>query len=138
LRRQMFGRLTKEQRLRRLVEETMIGAGLTEAYTSSLVPDDPDPDAIRLPEPLSADQAVLRTTLLPSLATAVDRNLDAGNQEIALFEVARVYLPPADPRPTERWRIAGIVEGGYARVKGVVEILHAALNLEPRLELGEH
>jgi phenylalanyl-tRNA synthetase beta chain len=138
LRREMFGRLTQEQRLRRLVEETLVGAGLAEAYTSSLVPDDPDPNAIRLPEPLSVEQAVLRTTLLPSLATAVARNVDAGNQEIALFELARVCLPPADPRPTERWRVAGIVEGGYARAKGVVEALHAALKLEPHFERGEH
>ena len=138
LRREMFGRLTEEQRLRRLLEETLVGAGLAEAYTSSLVPDDPDPNAIRLPEPLSSDQAVLRTTLLPSLATAVARNVDAGNQEIALFEVARVYLPPLDPRPAERWRVAGIVEGGYAHAKGVVETVHAALKLEPRFERGEH
>jgi len=138
LRREMFGRLTKEQRLRRLVEETLVGAGLVEAYTSSLVPDDPDPNAIRLPEPLSAEQTVLRTTLLPSLATAVARNVDAGNDEIALFEVARVYLPPADPRPTERWHVAGILAGGYGRAKGVVETLHAALKLTPRFERGEH
>jgi phenylalanyl-tRNA synthetase beta chain len=138
LRREMFGRLTKEQRLRRLLEETLVGAGLAEAYTSSLVPGDPDPNAIRLPEPLSSDQAVLRTTLLPSLATAVARNVDAGNQEIALFEVARVYPPPLDPRPAERWRVAGIVEGGYARAKGVVETVHAALKLDPRFERGEH
>ncbi len=138
LRRVMFGRLTKEQRLRRLVEETLVGAGLAEAYTSSLVPDDPEPNAIRLPEPLSADQAVLRTTLLPSLGAAVERNVDASNDEIALFEVARVYLPPADPRPRERWRVAGILEGGYGRAKGVVETLHAALKLEPRFARGEH
>ena len=138
LRREMFGRLTKEQRLRRLVEETLVGAGLAEAYTSSLVPNDPEPNAIRLPEPLSADQAVLRTTLLPSLATAVERNVDAANDEIALFEIARVYLPPADPRPAERWRVAGILEGGYGRAKGVVETLHATLKLEPRFERGEH
>jgi phenylalanyl-tRNA synthetase beta chain len=138
LRREMFGRLTNEQRLRRLLEETLVGAGLAEAYTSSLVPDDPDPSAIRLPEPLSADQAVLRTTLLPSLATAVARNVDAGNQEIALFEVARVYLPPLDPRPTERWHVAGIVDGGYTRAKGVVETVQRTLKLEPRFQRGEH
>jgi phenylalanyl-tRNA synthetase beta chain len=138
LRRAMFGRLTDEERLRRLVEEVLVGAGLVEAYTSSLVADDPDPKAVRLPEPLSTEQAVLRTTLLPSLVEAIARNVDAGNEEIALFELARVYLPPADPRPQERWRVAGIVEGGFARAKGAVEILHTALKLEPRFERGEH
>ena len=48
LRRHVRGRLTKEQRLRRLVEDTLVGAGLSEAYTWSLVGSDPDPAAIRL------------------------------------------------------------------------------------------
>jgi phenylalanyl-tRNA synthetase beta chain len=137
-RRAMFGRLSEQQRLRRLVEDVLVGAGLSEAYTSSLVAEDPDPEAIRLPEPLSADQAVLRTTLLPSLIDAVRRNLDAGNEEIGLFELARVYLPPAEPRPREPWHVAAVVEGGFERAKGIVEALYAALRLEPRFERGKH
>jgi phenylalanyl-tRNA synthetase beta chain len=137
-RRSMFGRLSERQRLRRLVEDVLVGAGLSEAYTSSLTSDDPDPDALRLPDPLSAEQAVLRTTLLPSLVEAVRRNIDAGNDEIGLFELARVYLPPADPRPTERWHVAAIVEGGFERAKGIVEALHETLKLELRLERAEH
>ncbi len=137
-RRAMFGRLTPAQRLRRIVEDVLVGAGLSEALTSSLVPADPAADALRLPEPLSAEQALLRTTLLPSLVEAARRNLDAGNDEIGLFEIARVYLPPADPRPNERRHAAGIVEGGFAPAKGVVEALYAALKLVPRFERAEH
>ena len=137
-RRAMFGRLSERQRLRRLTEDVLVGAGLAEAYTSSLTADDPDPSAIRLPEPLSADQAVLRTTLLPSLVEAVHRNVDVGNDEIGLFEIARVYLPPAQPRPLERWRAAAVAEGGFGRAKGIVEALHAALKLEARFGRAEH
>jgi phenylalanyl-tRNA synthetase beta chain len=137
LRREMFGRLTQEQRLRRVVEDVLVGAGLSEAYTSTLVADDPDPNALRLPVPLSAEQAVLRTTLLPSLVEAVARNMDAGNKEIALFEIARVFLPPSDPRPTERWHVGGIVEGGFAAVKGVLETLYRALRVELRVERAQ-
>jgi phenylalanyl-tRNA synthetase beta chain len=137
-RRAMFGRLSEAQRLRRVVEDVLVGAGLSEAYTSSLTPDDPSPDALRLPEPLSAEQGVLRTTLLPSLVEAIRRNVDAGNEQIGLFEIARVYLPPRDPRPTERWRVAGITEGGFERAKGIVETLHRALKLDPHVERAEH
>jgi phenylalanyl-tRNA synthetase beta chain len=137
-RRAMFGRLSEQQRLRRLVEDVLVGAGLSEAYTSSLVAADLDPDAIRLPERLSAEQAVLRTTLLPSLIDAVRRNLDAGNEEIGLFELARVYLPRSEPRPREPWHVAAVVEGGFERAKGMVEALYAALRLEPRFERGDH
>jgi phenylalanyl-tRNA synthetase beta chain len=133
-RRVSFGRLTRDQRLRRLVEDVLVGAGLTEAATSSLVAVDVHPEAVRLPEPLTADQAVLRTNLVESLVAAARANLDAGNADIALFEIARVYLPPARPRPTERVRVAAIVEGDFLRAKGIVEALYAGLRIEPRFE----
>jgi phenylalanyl-tRNA synthetase beta chain len=133
-RREMFGRLTQSQRMRRLVEDVLVGCGLFEAYTPSLVAEDPNPGALRIPEPQSSEQAVLRTRLLPSLIEAARFNVDAGNSDIGLFEIARVYLPTGDKRPEERWTVGCVVEGGFARVKGVVETLHAALLLEPRFE----
>jgi phenylalanyl-tRNA synthetase beta chain len=129
LRRHVRGRLTKEQRLRRLVEDILVGAGFSEAYTWSLQPEDPDPEAIRLPDPMSSEQAILRTTLLGGLVEAARTNMDAGNEEIALFEIARVYLPPAAPLPEERWRLGGIVEGGFFAAKGAVETVYEALHL---------
>jgi phenylalanyl-tRNA synthetase beta chain len=131
-RRESFGRLTAGQRLRRLVEDVLVGCGLTEVATTSLVAKDLDPAALRLPVPLTADQAVLRTNLVESLVAAAQANHNAGNDEIALFEIARVYLPPAQPRPTERVRVAGIVEGGFFAAKGIVEALYGALGVEGR------
>ena len=130
----MFGRLSADGRLRRTVEDALAGAGLEEAYTWSLAASDPRPDALRLPEPLSAEHAVLRTSLVPGLVEAAQRNLDAGNEGIALFEIARVYLPAADELPDERRHVAGVVEGGFARAKGVVETLFGALGAELTVE----
>ncbi len=134
VRREMFGRLKRDQRLRRLCEDVLVGAGFAEVYTPSLVRDDPDPQALRLPEPLSADHAVLRTTLLPSLLEAAQHNLDAGNEAIALFEIARVYLPGGGQLPEERYKLTGVAEGGFGRAKGIVETLYAALKAELRVE----
>jgi phenylalanyl-tRNA synthetase beta chain len=136
-RREMFGRLTTEQRLRRVVEDVLLGAGLYEAYTPSLVAEDPSPDALRIPEPQSSEQALLRTRLLPSLIEAARYNLDVGNTGIRLFEIARVYLPSGAKLPDERWMLGAVVDGGFARAKGVVETLFDALILEPRFERGE-
>ena len=138
LRRHAQGRLTKEQRLRRLVEDTLVGAGLSEAYTWSLVADDPRPDAIRLPNPMTSDQAILRTTIVPGLVEAARTGTDAGSDHVALFEIARVYLPSGEQLPVERWRVAGIVAGGYEVVKGVVETLYSALGLELAVERGSN
>jgi phenylalanyl-tRNA synthetase beta chain len=133
----MFGLLSTEQRLRRVVEDVLLGAGLYEAYTPSLVAEDPNPNALRIPEPQSSEQAVLRTRLLPSLVEAARYNLDAGNSGIRLFEIARVYLPTGGKLSEERWTLGAVVEGGFVRAKGVVETLYDTLKIEPRFERGE-
>jgi phenylalanyl-tRNA synthetase beta chain len=136
-RREMFGRLSPEQQLRRLVEDALVGAGFSEAYTPSLVARDPRPDALRIPQPQSQDMAVLRTTLLPTLFEAARYNQSVGNSGIALFEIAHVYLP-ADGLPDERVHVGGVTEGSYARAKGAVETVLAALGAEATFERGEH
>ncbi|HKX47335.1 MAG TPA: phenylalanine--tRNA ligase subunit beta [Gaiellaceae bacterium] len=136
LRRHVQGRLTKEQRLRRVVEDTLVGAGLSEAYTWSLVAEDPSPDAIRLPNPMSSEQAILRTTIVPGLIEAARIGVDAGAEHVALFEIARIYLPSGSQLPDEHWRVAAIAAGGYAEIKGVAEALYSALGLGLRVERG--
>jgi phenylalanyl-tRNA synthetase beta chain len=136
-RRAMFGALTPEQRLRRRIENLLVGLGLTETYTPSLRPDDADPQALRLLEPISAELEVLRTSLLPSLVEATRRNVELGAEHVALFEVARVYLP-AQSLPDEETHVAAIVEGGWSRAKGIVDTLYAALKAEPSFERTEH
>ena len=132
-RREMFGALTPLQRLRRRVEDVLAGLGLVETYTPSLRPADSNPSAWRLPEPISAELAVLRTRLLPSLVDAARRNVELGAEEIALVEIARVYLPGGE-LPDEHAHVAAIVEGGWSRVKGIVETLYAALKAEASFE----
>jgi len=134
-RREMYGTLTREQQLRRRVEDTLVGLGFAETYTPSLVPD--DETTWKLPEPISIELTALRTTLLPSLVDTARRNVDAGARAIALFEIARVYLPNGD-LPNERLRVAGLAAGGFFHTKGVVETLYAALKAEPQFERVEH
>jgi len=129
-RRAMFGALTPAQQLRRRVEDALVGLGFSETYTPSLVPDDDTP--WKLPEPISVELTAMRTRLLPSLVESAERNRDAGNSGIAIFEVARVYLPEE-----ERVHVAALAEGGFAHGKGVVEALYAALHLEPSFARAE-
>ena len=92
-----------------------------------------EPDGLALPDPMG-DQAVLRQTLLHGLLDAAARNVSVGNERIGLFEIARVYLPQGDELPEEQLHVGGIVEGGFAAVKGVVESLYRALKVELRIE----
>jgi phenylalanyl-tRNA synthetase beta chain len=136
-RREMFGRLSSEQRRRRVVEDVLVGLGFYEVYAPSLVAQDPNPNAYRIPQPQSLDQAVLRTTLLPSLIQVARHNLDVGNEGIAVFEIARVYLPNGE-LPTERIHVGGVAQGPYMRAKGAVETILAAAKADAALERGEH
>jgi phenylalanyl-tRNA synthetase beta chain len=124
-----FGRLTRGQRLRRLVEDVLVGAGFSEVYTSTFVAQ----GELRLPEPLSAEAAALRSSLVESLVDAARHNLAVGTSEVALFEVARTYRA-AEPLPDERRHVAGIVDGGFADAKWAVEQLYGALKIEPSYE----
>ncbi len=133
-----IGRLPRLLQLRREVEDVLVGCGLSEAYTPSLVADDRDAAAIRLENPLSGDQAVLRTTLLPSLLAAAERNREVGNDGVALFEIARVYAPSGEQLPSESWRVAGVLEGEFADAKGVLDAFFEALHVELEIARGEH
>jgi phenylalanyl-tRNA synthetase beta chain len=130
VRRELFGRLTKDQRLRRVVEDVLAGAGFCEAYTSTLVPE----GRLRLPQPLSSEQAALRETLLDGLVEAARRNAEVGNEGIALFEISRIFLPSGEARPHEELHVGGIAEGGFGRAKGAVELVHDVLGLELHVE----
>ncbi|HEV8178841.1 MAG TPA: hypothetical protein VGP54_00920, partial [Gaiellaceae bacterium] len=123
-------RLTRPQRLRRLVEDALVGAGYAEAYTPTFVAE----GDLRLPEPLSAEAAAIRTVLYASLLEPARRNADAGAEGVALFEVARVYRDIGAGLPEEHWHVAGIADGGFAEAKWAVEQVYSALGVEPSYE----
>jgi phenylalanyl-tRNA synthetase beta chain len=129
-RESMFGRLTREQRLRRQVEDVLVGAGYAEVYTPTFVAE----GDLRLPEPLSTEAAALRTDLYASLLDPARRNADAGAEDVALFEVARVYRGAGAGLPQESWHVAGIADGGFAEAKWAVEQIYSALGVEPAYE----
>ncbi len=124
-----FGRLTRWQQLRRLVEDVLVGCGYSEAYTSTFVAE----GELRLPEPISSEAAALRAALLHSLVEAVRHNLSVGTTEVALFEIARTYRA-AGELPDERWHVAGLVDGGFAQAKWAVEQLYGALHVTAHYE----
>ncbi|PYK79901.1 MAG: phenylalanine--tRNA ligase subunit beta [Verrucomicrobia bacterium] len=82
-----------EAKLRR----DLVALGLSEARTSSLIARSEVAranGAIELRNPLSEDHVALRTTLIPGLLAAVERNIRAGAERIALFEIGNVFAPP--------------------------------------------
>jgi phenylalanyl-tRNA synthetase beta chain len=117
-RRDAIGMLTPSQRLRRRAREALVAIGLDEVATYAFMPEEPlralglpDGDqrlrVVRLANPMSAEQAIMRSTLLPRLLTTVRDNLAQQNYPVTVFEQARVYLAPSE----------GLAHGGSAAVR---------------------
>jgi phenylalanyl-tRNA synthetase beta chain len=134
-RQHVHGWLTREQKLRRQVEDVMVGAGFYEAYTWSFVP--AAEGLLALEEPLSAELAAMRSDLVHGLLESAERNRNAGVERIALFEVARTYRPGDEQLPVEHWHVGAITGGGFAHAKGVAETLYRAFHVDPRFEPGD-
>ena len=53
-------------------------------------------ESFRILNPLGEDTSIMRTTTLPSMLEILTRNYNYRNQNVKLYEVARVYLPGGD------------------------------------------
>ena len=96
------GRLTAAQRLRRRAEDALVGRGLAEIVGWSfadpdlldrlLLPaDSPLRDVVRLENPMSEAQSILRPTIFGSLLDVAAHNAARGASDIAIFESGSVY-----------------------------------------------
>ena len=97
------GRLTPYQRDRRLARQMMAGLGAHEAWTASLLGPDQQSKVgieggVRVTNPLTPDESVLRQSLLPGMLGALAFNADRRQGEVRLFEVGHVFPPPGPDR----------------------------------------
>lgn len=66
---------------------------------------------LRIANPMSQDQAYLRTTLRGSLLQTLASNQRFREEEIALYETAHVYLPRDGKAPLEQEHAVGVIGG---------------------------
>ncbi|HEY7362145.1 MAG TPA: phenylalanine--tRNA ligase subunit beta, partial [Streptosporangiaceae bacterium] len=133
--------LTAQQRIRRLVGRSLAEAGyvevLSQPFASSadfdrlqLPPGDGRRTALTLANPLSEDEPLLRTTLLPGLLRVLARNVGRGFADVALYEMGTVFRPiPGSPG------IAPILPVDRGPTAAEVASLEAGLPAQP-LRLG--
>jgi len=162
-RRSGRGGLTGTQTRLRLIEDQLMGAGLSQVITYSfgdekwpdrlrLEPGDPRRTGVRIANPLSADQSVMRTMLLPGLLATAQSNVAVREERVHIFELGRAYHPSESVLPDEKTFAAILVTGDwegdswlrcesvvdYYLLKGIVErvcaVLHCPLDYEPARE----
>lgn len=96
-------KLTAEQKMERLVSQTLLGCGLSEIATFSfispkhydkirLAKDDPRRSGVVISNPLGEDTSVMRTTVIPSMLDVLSRNYNNRNAAASLFEISNEYI----------------------------------------------
>jgi len=66
---------------------------------------------VKLLNPLSQDQSVMRTSLLPGLLSTVRLNSIRGHNDLRIFEWGKVYIKGEDELPDEKLVLAALMTG---------------------------
>ncbi|MEM7094818.1 MAG: phenylalanine--tRNA ligase subunit beta [Actinomycetota bacterium] len=137
------GALTPYQADRRLVRTALVGNGCTEIQPMPfLAPGDLErvglpEDGVTLSNPLVHEESVLQTSLLPNHLKAVAYNQSHRSGPVALFEIARVFLPSPEDQllPDEREHLAVVLSESEAPAAvAMLDVLDRTLAL-PNVQL---
>ncbi len=136
-----------KENLRERVKMYLLQCGMMEAMNYAfyhpdvfdrirLASTDPLRQAVQIANPLSEDQSIMRTTLIPSLLANAQYNRNHQINDVQFFECSKVFIPSeTDEYPNEPERVAGIIAGNlgagvygdplrpadFFDIKGVVE-----------------
>src|SRR5262249_8658204 len=91
----------------------LTASGLSEVRTSKLISRSAmaSDDAVELRNPLSEDHVALRPNLISGLLDVLERNIRAGAESVSIFEIGRVFIPPA---AKEERHLAILLSGNVA------------------------
>ena len=134
---------------RKLISKRLRALGLNECKTYTLVSPDmaklfnyENKNKIVLPNPMSVDKSIIRTTLIPSLLNIYDYNKARKVTDICIYEISKTY----DTNLIEDTKVSVLMKGNYLvnnwqnlkvkvdfyLVKGIVENLLDYLGLKNR------
>lgn len=133
---------------RKFISKRLRMLGLTETKTYTLVSpsmaelfDYEQKEKVVLPNPMSVDKSVIRTTIIPSLINIYNYNKARKVEDIFLYEISKTY----DKNYQEESKIAGLLKGNIVKsswngnikcdfyvVKGIVEDILNSLGFTNR------
>ena len=131
------GEYVGDVKYRKMISKRLRGLGLNEVKTYSLVSEElanmfnySGREQLTLPNPMSADKSILRTSILPSLLNVYEYNKKRKVKDICIYEIAKTY----DKDYKEVSLISGLIYGNYVNngwskpvkydfytVKGIIE-----------------
>jgi phenylalanyl-tRNA synthetase beta chain len=141
------------QELASSITECMAALGFSQVILTSfedpqrlgalgLPDDDPRRRAVKPRNPLSENESILRTTLVPKLLSCLAMNLSRGfTDEVRIYEINAVFEDGGEELPVQRTMLAALIspprdkslwsmrcnQDGFYDIKGVVEQVLSAL-----------
>lgn len=133
---------------RKLISKRLRSLGLNEVKTYTLVSKEnakmfnyEDKPQVELPNPMSMDKSIVRTTLLPSLLNVYNYNKTRKVEDVCIYEIAKTY----DINYNEDSKVSILMKGNYLNsswnnslkvdfylLKGIVENLLDYMGLRNR------
>ncbi len=116
---------TSLQLLEEEIKNQAANLGLTEVVTYSFInpnfcdrlnlpPGSPWAKTIKMANPLSEEQSVMRTTLIPGLLSVCERNFNRRQKNLGIFEVGRAYFPVSTAAlPQENLYFSALISGKF-------------------------
>lgn len=158
-----IGRFSPAQRMKRGIEDLLAAGGFSEAITwsftsdatiGSLAPSGELPgDRLRIANPLSEEQSVMRPLVLGGLLEVAQHNFARGADAVRLFEIGAVYggtvSEPSEHRAlalllagdarVSTWRSQQPEVGDFFALKGVIEAIarQTGVQLEFKAIVGD-
>ena len=151
------GTLTPAQKMRDVLINKLAGLGLCEVMNYSFInknndeklgypADDIRRNSVPILNPLSEEQGHMRTSIVPGLMKTVLFNHNHRNDDIAIFELGKIYLLEGELRPdtlaNEKWTLGIAMKGkslttwkqsginyDFYYLKGVIEELMEELKI---------
>ncbi len=150
-----FKPVSRKISIRNRIKDFMAATGFSEVINYSFIgkdsckklllkEDDKRQRLLEILNPISEDQSVMRTSLIPGLLETMGRNLARQNRNLKIFETGKVFLSKGqDKLPHETEMLAGLWTGArqpltwYSKeipcdffdLKGIVESLSDNLNI---------
>lgn len=144
------------RKLRDRIRQIMVGLGFAEVINYSFIApgavealgfeeQSPTRAFVRIRNPITEEQSVMRTTLIPGLLGTVQTNYARGEKTLKLFEVGKVFIArKGEELPVEPFFMAAILTGPYREktwysddrpvdfydIKGAAEALLKGLGLK--------
>lgn len=138
----------KDLKTRKRIKQILISQGFSETVTYTMINQKNlndsklgDIEKIKIINPLSLDQEMMRPSLLPSMLSRVQFNLNRGQRDLSLFEAGKIYTKDGEKETLavimtgvflRDWRNQKQKKVGFFDIKGALEKVFLGIEVKDK------